>query len=64
MSRQPELILEEKLVQQLTELGYGLVHLRNETEVIANLKMQLEKHNEIVFSESEFERVLNILNKG
>jgi len=64
MSRQPELILEEKLVQQLVELGYGLVHLRNETEVIANLKTQLEKHNEIVFSESEFERVLNILNKG
>lgn len=64
MSRQPELILEEKLVQQLTELGYGLVHLKNESEVIANLKTQLEKHNEIVFSESEFERVLNILNKG
>jgi type I restriction enzyme, R subunit len=64
MSRQPELILEEKLVQQLTELGYGLVHLKNESKVIANLKTQLEKHNEIVFSDSEFERVLNILNKG
>ena len=62
--KQPELILEEKLVQQLTELGYGLVHLKNESEVIANLKTQLEKHNEIVFSDSEFERVLNILNKG
>jgi len=64
MSRQPELILEEKLVQQLTELGYGLVHLQNETEVITNLKTQLEKHNEIVFSDSEFEKVLNILSKG
>jgi len=64
MSRQPELILEEKLVQQLTELGYGLVHLKNETEVITNLKTQLEKHNDIVFSDAEFDRVLNILSKG
>jgi len=64
MSRQPELILEEQLVQQLTELGYGLVHLRNESEIIANLKTQLEKHNEIQFSDSEFEKVLNILSKG
>ncbi|MCF8223501.1 MAG: type I restriction endonuclease subunit R [Bacteroidales bacterium] len=64
MSRQPELILEEKLVQQLTELGYGLIYLKDESEVVANLKTQLEKHNEIRFSDSEFERVLNILNKG
>ncbi len=64
MSRQPELILEEKLVQQLTELGYGLVHLKNESEVVANLKTKLEKHNEIKFSDSEFEKVLNILSKG
>ncbi|MDA3821094.1 MAG: type I restriction endonuclease subunit R [Bacteroidales bacterium] len=64
MSRQPELILEEKLVQQLTELGYGLVYLKNESEVIANLKTQLEKHNGIRFSDSEFEKVLNILSKG
>ncbi len=64
MSRQPELILEEKLIQQLSELGYGLVYLKNESEVIANLKTQLEKHNEIKFSDSEFEKVLNILSKG
>jgi len=64
MSRQPELILEEQLVQQLTELGYGLVHLRNEADILLNLKTQLEKHNEIAFTDKEFERVLNILNKG
>lgn len=28
MPKQPEQILEEKLVQQLTELGYGLVHIK------------------------------------
>ncbi len=64
MSRQPELILEEKLVQQLTELGYGLVHISNEADLIINLKTQLEKHNGIRFSDKEFEKVLNILSKG
>lgn len=64
MSRQPEQILEEQLITQLTELGYGLVHLKNETEIIANLKSQLEKHNELLFSNKEFEKVLNILSKG
>ncbi len=64
MAKQPELVLEELLVQRLTELGYGLVHLRNESEVVANLRTQLEKHNGICFSDSEFERVLNILSKG
>ncbi len=64
MSRQPELILEEKLIQQLTELGYGLVYLKNESEVVANLNTQLEKHNNIQFSDTEFEKVLNILSKG
>ena len=34
------------------------------TELIANLKSQLEKHNNIVFSDKEFEKVLNILSKG
>ena len=64
MSRQPEQVLEEKLVQQLTELAYGLVHLTNEQDVIVNLKSQLEKHNGIRFSDKEFEKVLNILSKG
>jgi len=64
MSRQPEQILEEKLVQQLTELGYGLVHIKDEADLLINLKQQLEKHNSIKFSDKEFEKVLNILSKG
>jgi len=64
MSRQPEQILEEKLVQQLTELGYGLVHIKDEADLILNLKNQLEKHNDIQFSDKEFEKILNILSKG
>ena len=64
MSKQPEQILENQLVEQLQQLGYGLVHITNETELIANLKTQLEKHNGVTFSDSEFEKVLNILSKG
>ena len=41
-----------------------MVHLNIEAEVIANLKAQLEKHNKITFSGTEFDRVLNILSKG
>lgn len=64
MSKQPEQILEEQLVEQLQKLNYSLVHIRDEKELIANLKSQLEKHNNIKFSNSEFEKVLNILSKG
>ena len=64
MAKQPELVLEEQLVGQLQKLGYGLVYLKDEKELISNLKLQLEKHNNIQFSDKEFERVMNILSKG
>lgn len=64
MAKQPEQILEEQLVNQLTKLGYGLVLIKDEKELVANLKQQLEKHNNIQFSNKEFEKVLNILSKG
>jgi type I restriction enzyme R subunit len=64
MAKQPELVLEEQLVGQLQKLGYGLVYLKDENELIANLKLQLEKHNNIQFSDKEFDRVMNILSKG
>ncbi|MCK9414091.1 MAG: type I restriction endonuclease subunit R [Prolixibacteraceae bacterium] len=64
MAIQPEQILEEQLVEQLKKLNYGLVLLKDEKELIANLKSQLEKHNSIRFTDQEFEKVLNILSKG
>ncbi|MDD2984336.1 MAG: type I restriction endonuclease subunit R [Crocinitomicaceae bacterium] len=64
MSKQSEQILEEQLIAQLQKLGYGLVKIKDEKDLISNLKTQLEKHNHIQFSESEFEKVLNIINKG
>ena len=56
MSKQPEQILEEQLVEQLQKLNYSLVHIKDEKELIANLKTQLEKHNNIKISNSEFEK--------
>lgn len=64
MPKQPEQILEEQLVAQLQKLGYGLALIKDEKDLKANLKQQLEKHNSIHFSSTEFERVLNILSKG
>jgi len=64
MPKQPEQILEEQLVEQLQKLNYSLVIIRDEKELLANLKNQLEKHNSISFSDKEFEKVLNILSKG
>ncbi|MFK7004253.1 deoxyribonuclease HsdR [Flavobacterium covae] len=64
MAKQPEQILEEQLIEQLQKLSYSYVEIKDETALLANLKKQLEKHNNITFSEKEFERVLNILSKG
>lgn len=64
MSKQSEQILEEQLVTQLQKLGYKYAFIADEKALLANLKTQLEKHNHLQFSDSEFEKVLNILNKG
>jgi len=72
MAKQSEQILEEQLIVQLQKLGYTYVQIDGEVDLLFNLKRQLEKHNhsalkrtgEELFSVTEFERVLNILNKG
>ena len=72
MAKQSEQILEEQLIVQLQKLGYTYVQIDGEVDLLFNLKRQLEKHNQSAlkrtgeeqFSVTEFERVLNILNKG
>ncbi|AXP79726.1 Type-1 restriction enzyme R protein [Mariniflexile rhizosphaerae] len=64
MSKQSEQILEQQLIVQLQKLGHKYITIADEKALLANLKTQLEKHNNIQFSDSEFEKVLNILNKG
>lgn len=64
MSTQPEHILEEQLVKQLTGSGYGYVKVNNEEELLANLKEQLEAFNDACYTDKEFGQILNHLSKG
>ena len=61
---QSEQILEDNLVKQLGTLGYDFVTIKDEADLLANLKTQLEKHNGVQLSEKEFSKILNHLNKG
>jgi type I restriction enzyme, R subunit len=61
---QAEAELEKNLITRLTGLGYALVTIRDEAELLANLKRQLEKHNHVTLSDMEFDKVLNQLDKG
>lgn len=63
MPTQPEQVLEDNLVAQLANLGYGKVTIKDEKDLLVNLKSQLEKHNNITLSDKEFDKVLNHLNK-
>src|SRR5690554_4622320 len=64
MTTQPEQILENNLVTQLEKLGYQKVVIRDENDLLANLKSQLEKHNKVQLSENDFKQILNYINKG
>jgi type I restriction enzyme, R subunit len=72
MSRQSEQILEEQLIAQLQKLGYSYIVINSEKDLLLNLKGQLEKHNNTAltntgnaqFTQTEFEKVLNLLSKG
>ena len=64
MTSQPEQILENNLVTQLERLGYKKVIIRDENDLLANLKSQLEKHNKIQLSDNDFKQILNFINKG
>lgn len=64
MTTQPEQILENNLITQLQKLGYKSVVIKDETDLLANLKSQLEIHNKITLSDNDFKQILNYINKG
>ena len=64
MTTQSEQALENNLILQLQTLGFERIQIDNETALITNLKCQLEKHNKINLSESEFKQILIKLEKG
>ncbi|GAB3534890.1 type I restriction endonuclease subunit R [Pontibacter brevis] len=64
MTSQPEQILENNLVLQLEKLGYKRTVIHDEKDLLANLKVQLEKHNKVSLSDNDFKQILNYINKG
>lgn len=64
MTTQPEQVLENNLLSQLTSLGHEPVTIRTENDLLENFKAQLGKHNQTSFSDTEFEKIIIHLSKG
>lgn len=64
MTSQPEQLLENNLVLQLQQLGYQKVSIKDEKDLLTNLRKQLELHNKVSFSDNDFKQILNAINKG
>ena len=56
MSKQSEQILEEQLIAQLQKLGYKYALINSEKDLLSNLKAQLEKHNNISFTQRSLKK--------
>lgn len=61
---QSELQLENTLIAQLNTLGFERVTITDKKDLEKNLKSQLEKFNQTTFSDAEFSRIRNHLQKG
>lgn len=55
-SYQSEAALEREFIQMLTQQGYEYLTIHKETDLIANLRHQLEILNDYQFTDSEWER--------
>jgi len=64
MTHQSEQQLEKELIERLGGLGFDSVVLADTNALIKNLQAQLERFNNTTFSDKEFSRILNHLNKG
>lgn len=61
---QSEQQLEKTLISQLVRLGFSSIVLADTGALMQNLKAQLEAFNATMFSDTEFDRIVNHLNKG
>jgi type I restriction enzyme R subunit len=64
MAIQPEAVLEDELLKQLKQQSFELVSVTDEASLLANLKIQLKKLNDVQLSQNEFKQILNHLAKG
>ena len=63
---QSEYELELALMQQLEGLGYEVVAINNEATLLANLRQQIERHNQLSahekITDGEFKKIISHLN--
>lgn len=65
MTVQSEYQLENELIQQLQGLGFTTVTIKNESQLLSNLKTQIERANGLAsLSETEWKQVISFLNTG
>ncbi|MBE6494607.1 MAG: type I restriction endonuclease subunit R [Methanosphaera stadtmanae] len=64
MSTESEAVLENKLIEKLTNNGYSYIKLDNEDDLNSNFKKQLEKLNNVKLTDEEFDRLLIYLDDG
>ncbi|ELX04671.1 type I restriction endonuclease subunit R [Acinetobacter baumannii] len=65
MTVQSEYQLENELISQLQQLGYASVTLKDESQLLSNLKTQIERANGLApLSETEWKQVISFLNTG
>lgn len=63
MTVQSEYQLENELISQLKQLGYASVTLKDESQLLSNLKTQVERANGLApLSETEWKQVISFLN--
>ncbi|RAK51307.1 type I restriction endonuclease subunit R [Phenylobacterium deserti] len=56
--------LEQGLVERLAATGWTPIRIRDEVDLLGNLKAELEAFNRVSLTANEFERVLNHLDRG
>ena len=59
-----EALLEKKLIDQLSTQGFSKVTIKDENDLLNNLKSQLEKHNKTTITDNEFKKILNHLSSS
>jgi len=65
MTVQSEYQLENELIAQLQSLGYATVTIKDERQLLSNLKTQIERANGLPpLSETEWKQVISFLNTG
>lgn len=65
MTVQSEYQLENELISQLKQLGYASVTLKDESQLLSNLKTQIERANGLApLSETEWKQVISFLSTG